>query len=170
MINFRPIFCKKQIWLVVAIAILVLDLVTKSVTDGIVHQEAIPGLFSIESYHNTGASFSIFKDSKVMQILFIIFGILVCLVLLWYAFCSKNKNKNVLFYISAALLLGGILGNAIDRICLGYVRDFINLEFMTFAVFNVADSALCVGVVLFAIWLLFFSYKGEKEENGKKDF
>ncbi len=170
MINFKPIFCKKQFLLVIAVIVLVFDLVTKAVTDGIFHQEAIPGVFCIESYHNTGASFSIFSDSKVMQILFVIFGILVCLFLIWYAFCSKNQNKNAWFYVGASLLFGGILGNAIDRIAFGYVRDFIKLQFMDFAVFNVADTALCIGVVVFAVWLIFFSYKGEKEQDGKKDF
>lgn len=170
MINFKPIFCKKQFWLFLAVFVLAFDLITKALTDGIFHQEVLPGVFCVESYHNTGASFSMFSNSKVMQILFVIFGILVSLVLLWYAFCSQNKNKNTWFFVGSALLIGGILGNAIDRICFGYVRDFISLQFMKFAVFNVADSALCIGVVIFAVWLIFFSYKGEKNESGKKDF
>lgn len=170
--NFKPIFRKEQFWFVLSILILILDLVTKAVTDGM-FQEAIPGFFHIESHHNTGASFSIFSNSKVAQIIFIILGFVVSLFLIWYSFCSKNKHLNNLYYAGSGLMLSGIIGNLLDRLMFGYVRDFIALDFMNFAIFNVADSALCVGVFCVAIWLLFFAFKEEKgkeKNDGKKDF
>ena len=62
-------------------------------------------------------------------------------------------------------MIGGIVGNIVDRIAFGYVRDFISLQFMHFAVFNVADSALCVGVVFMIAWLIFYAFKGQKENK-----
>ena len=63
-------------------------------------------------------------------------------------------------------MVGGIIGNVVDRMFLGYVRDFISLQFMNFAVFNIADSALTVGVICLIVWLLFFSYR-DKQKNKK---
>ena len=53
------------------------------------------------------------------------------------------------------MLVGGALGNLYDRIFLGYVRDFIKLDFMSFPVFNFADVFLNIGFALFAVWLIF---------------
>ena len=64
-------------------------------------------------------------------------------------------------------MIGGAVGNLVDRIMLNYVRDFIFLDFWpTFPIFNIADSFLCVGTVMLAIFLVFFSDKKEGK-NGK---
>ncbi len=159
------------LWYLLSVAVLIFDLVTKSLTDGKSHQ-AIPGVFKVSSFHNTGASFSMFSGVSGAQYVFIVLGIAVCFALIFYSIKSKRKqNFNAWFFIGISLLIAGILGNVIDRIFLGYVRDFIMLEFMNFAVFNVADSSLCVGAVVFAIWLIFFSMRVDKgKENGNKDF
>jgi len=163
---------KNYWWFLIIAVVLVADLVTKALTDGIVHQEFISGLFCIESYHNTGASFSIFSDSAFAQILFIILGIIVSISIFTYSVMAKKARLNAWFFIGGALMIGGILGNVIDRIALGYVRDFISLQFMDFAVFNIADSALTCGVLCVAVWLIFFAYreKDKGKESGKKDF
>lgn len=153
----------KYLWYLLAIFVIVVDLVTKYYTDG-VYQEGIKGIFRIESCHNTGASFSIFSDSSVAQIIFIILGILVSAGIIIYSILGKKQNLNWCFFVGATLMLGGILGNVIDRISLGYVRDFISLEFMNFAVFNIADSALTIGVVFLIVWLIFFAFKEEKRK------
>ena len=62
------------------------------------------------------------------------------------------------------MVLGGTLGNMIDRIFLGYVRDFICLEFINFPVFNVADSCLVIGVILYCVYYVFL---WDKKENKK---
>ena len=148
------------LWYLLTIFVLAFDLITKSLTDGIVFQDAIPGIFCIESYHNTGASFSMFADSKVAQIIFIILGFIVSISLVVYSILGRQKqNLNWCFFVGITLMIGGILGNLVDRIFLGYVRDFISLQFMNFAVFNIADSALTVGVVFVIVWLLFFAFK-----------
>ena len=80
-------------------------------------------------------------------------------IFIWYEIATKNKDKHFLYYISAGLILGGTIGNAVDRVALGYVRDFINLEFMNFPIFNIADMALTFGVIILAIYLLFIYEK-----------
>lgn len=162
-------FTKNHLWYILAIVVLVVDLVTKAITDGIVYQPAIPGIFCIESYHNTGASFSIFAGSAVAQIIFIVLGILASIGLVLYSIMAKNANLNTWFFIGASLMLAGIIGNVVDRIALGYVRDFISLEFMNFAVFNVADTALTIGSICLVVWLLFFAYRNTKEEKIGKE-
>ena len=147
---------------IITAVVLIFDLLTKTWTDGIVFQEAIKGVFAIESHHNTGASFSMFAGSQVAQILFIILGICVSVGLILYSVFSKNHNINWCFFLGVSLMIGGILGNVVDRIYFGYVRDFISLQFMKFAVFNVADSALCIGVVFMIIWLLFYAFRENK--------
>ena len=163
---------KNYFWFLIVAVILVADLVTKALTDGIIFQEGISGIFCIESYHNTGASFSLFSGSAIAQILFVVLGILVSIAIVVYSIMAKKAHLNPWFFIGGALMIGGIIGNVVDRIAFGYVRDFISLQFMNFAVFNVADSALTVGVICLAIWLVFFAYreKDEGKENGRKDF
>lgn len=157
-------FNMKHLWYILAIVLLVLDLVTKSLTDGIIYQEGIPGIFSIESYHNPGASFSIFANTPWMQVVFIILGIGVSIALVLYSIFAKKANLNTWFFIGASLMLAGIVGNVIDRIALGYVRDFISLQFIKFPVFNIADACLTCGVICLAVWLLFFAYRENKSE------
>ena len=74
------------------------------------------------------------------------------------------KAKNTFYCLGFGFVIGGAVGNLVDRIALGYVRDFIFLDFMpTFPVFNLADSFLCVGAVMLAIYILFMS--GKKSEK-----
>lgn len=162
---------KNYFWYILAAVIIVADLGTKAATDGIIYAPAIPGLFSIESVHNYGASFSLFSGSQFAQIMFIVLGVVCSVGLVLYSVLSKKARLNPWFYLGASLIIGGILGNAIDRIAFGYVRDFISLDFMDFAIFNIADCALCVGVVCLAVWLLFFAYnKREDKKGGEKEF
>ena len=77
---------------IITAVVLIFDLLTKTWTDGIIFQEAIKGVFAIESYHNTGASFSMFAGSQVAQILFIILGICVSVGLILYSVFSKNHK------------------------------------------------------------------------------
>jgi len=163
---------KNYFWFLIVAVVLVADLVTKALTDGIIYQQAIPGIFCIESYHNTGASFSLFSGSATAQILFVILGILVSIAIVVYSIMVKKANLNAWFFIGGALMIGGIIGNVVDRIALGYVRDFISLQFMNFAVFNIADSALTIGVICLAVWLIFFAYRenDKGKESGSKDF
>jgi len=114
--------------------------------------------YSLSAY-NKGAAWSMFSGYTIVlaiiSIVFVIFAVV---------FDSKSKfKKNKLYDIAFALILSGAFGNAIDRTFLGYVRDFIKLDFVNFPIFNVADSLLCIGVLLLAIFIL--TYKNDKQSK-----
>ncbi len=141
------------------ILVLVIDLVTKHFLFSIDYYNLIPNVISIASNGgNTGASFGIFQGKTIE--LSIISTIMIIALLIFNHFV---KNKNTFYCISMGFVLGGALGNLFDRIFLGYVRDFIFLDFWpTFPTFNFADSFLCIGAVMLAIFILFMGKKNEK--------
>lgn len=145
--------------------ILAIDLITKHFVYG-AHAEngsttvAIKGVLEFTAAQNTGASFGFFEGSVLaLGIVSLVASIAVAVVMV-----MSVKLKNGLLATSLAFILGGALGNMVDRLFLGYVRDFIHLPFMKFfGVFNIADNALTVGVVLIVIYLIFF-YSSDMEK------
>ena len=94
-------------------------------------------------------------------------SILFLLIIGYYIY---NKNENTMFLISLSLVIGGAFGNLYDRILFGYVRDFIDFQFVDFAIFNIADSALTVGIICLGVYLIFFdSYFNEKPNKNKEE-
>ena len=69
-----------------------------------------------------------------------------------------------LFNVAMAFIAGGAIGNLIDRVAQGYVTDMLQFTFVDFAVFNVADSFVCIGAVLLGIWVIWFWDKHKKTE------
>ena len=144
------------------VLLVVIDLITKILTDGIDNVTIINGVISFNSAYNKGAAWSIFSHHTIilalLSIIFVIFAVI---------FDYKTKiKKNKLYNISFVLILSGAFGNAIDRTFLGYVRDFIRLDFINFPIFNIADSLLVVGVILLAFYILFYeSIKDDKNKN-----
>lgn len=150
---------------VLSVAILALDLITKYVICGMFAENegitAIPYLFNIIVVHNEGAAWGILSGN---QIGLIILSVLLFAFLIWYF--VKEKKKSWLLVISMAFIYGGCIGNLFDRIVFGYVRDFIQFAFwQSFPIFNFADVFLTVGVILFAIYLIIFLVKKEKSED-----
>lgn len=96
---------------------------------------------------NRGAAFGILQDS---QGLFIIMTVILLIVFIYSLFIRKLKPP--LFMVASALIIGGGLGNLIDRIYLGYVVDYIELSFFP-PVFNFADICVCIGAVVLIIYL-----------------
>lgn len=141
----------------VAVLILILDQVSKSVIEILVGFEksikVIDGFFKLTSLHNTGGAWSILNDHGLF---FIIASILAIIILLKFMFSFKENKRNILAF---GLLFGGILSNLADRIFLGYVRDFLDFKIFNydFPVFNIADIAIVLGVVLLILAIL----KGE---------
>ena len=117
------------------------------------------GLFSIVNVHNDGAAFSILSGGNARIYFIIITGVFVLAVIIALAtnFISGRFGRWCMVIIAA----GGI-ANCIDRVIYGYVQDMFRLDFMNFAVFNVADIFISVFGILFIIYLLF---GGEKEEE-----
>lgn len=115
----------------------------------------IPSFFNIYYLQNRGAAFSSFPD---MTYLFVAVGILFVFLLTRYI--RKTKNLKKLEMVSLGLILGGIVGNLIDRIIHHYVIDYLAFEILgySFAIFNIADSAIVVGCFL----LIIECFRGEK--------
>ena len=106
-------------------------------------------IFNIDYVKNYGAAFNIFSGSRIAlsSISTIITFLLVCLIL-------YKKNISILDLFSYSFILGGTIGNGIDRIIKGYVIDFINLNFINFAVFNIADISINIGLIFFIYGLI----------------
>ena len=118
------------------------------------------GFFQITHIHNTGAAFGLLRGQSFALTLVAIIGIIA--VLLCAFFCHRFLPflDNMLGKSALGLVLGGTVGNLIDRLRFGYVTDFI--DFRVWPVFNVADSAVTVGVIIFACSILFFSQAGKR--------
>lgn len=123
--------------------------------------EAIPGLFHLTYVQNTGAAFSSFEG---MRWLFVaLFAVMTVLVLVEYF--KKRMPFSTFERWCIAAIYGGGLGNIIDRIRLGYVVDMIEVDFMNFPVFNVADCFITCGCFLLILHLAFFNKEFWKEEK-----
>ena len=118
------------------------------------------GFFQITHIHNTGAAFGLLRGQSFALTLVAIIGIIA--VLLCAFFCHRFLPflDNMLGKSALGLVLGGTVGNLIDRLRFGYVTDFIN--FRVWPVFNVADSAVTVGVIIFAGSIIFSSQAGKR--------
>ena len=128
------------------------------------HQQlaAIPGVFHLTYVQNTGAAFSSFQGQLWLFIL--VFAVLTAGVI-WEFTTKKMGFSNFERWCIAAIYAGG-LGNMIDRLRLGYVVDMFEVEFMQFAVFNVADCFITCGCVALLVSLVFFNksfWKDAKE-------
>ena len=119
----------------------------------------IPNLFEFVFVKNTGAAYGIFGESTVMlsvvSILFIIGFVL---------FDIFNHKIDWLYIFGIGLILSGAIGNLVDRLFLGYVRDFISIKLFSF-VFNLADLFITAGVICFLVYLLISLIKEKKEKS-----
>jgi len=116
--------------------------------------EAIPGLFHITYYQNTGAAWSMLEGQTwFFMIMVVIFLVLVVLAV-WKKWISSKFEL-----LCVAGIAGGAIGNFIDRLFIGSVTDMICLDFISFPIFNVADSFITVCCILLAIYVIFFDRK-----------
>lgn len=140
---------------IVTAVILVLDQASKLYVDTRFElYESVPvirGWFHLTYIRNKGAAFGIFADSAVRVPFFIGVTIIALLVIFWYL--RRLRADQQLAAFSLALIFAGALGNFIDRVRFGEVIDFLDVFWRNYhwPAFNVADSAICVGVALL-IW------------------
>ncbi|MDP2432426.1 MAG: signal peptidase II [Pseudomonadota bacterium] len=143
------------VWLWLAAVVLILDQITKlAVIDRLTaYVDVIPltSFFNLIHVHNSGAAFSLFADQPGWQRWFFLAIASVATVVIIYLL--KKTAGRPLFSAALALILGGAVGNVIDRILYGYVIDFLDfyLGAWHFPAFNVADSAITVGAAIL-IW------------------
>ena len=100
-------------------------------------------LFKLDFIKNYGAAFNIFSGSRIfLSVISFLFSV----ILIYFIF--RKNNTNYLDLLSYSFLLGGTIGNGIDRIFNGFVIDFINLNIINFPVFNIADISINIGFIL----------------------
>jgi signal peptidase II len=150
-------------WLLLSAVVIALDLYSKHVIQqAFVYGEHLPvtGFFDLVRYHNTGAAFSFLADAGGWQHGFFTAVSTLASAVMVYLLVKHPQKK--LFCFGLALVLGGALGNLYDRLTLGYVVDFLLFYYQQWAwpAFNVADSAICVGVGL----LMLDSFKQPNDE------
>ena len=110
-------------------------------------------LFKLDFVKNYGAAFNIFSGSRIfLSLISILFSILLIFLIL------RKNTLNTFDLYSYSFILGGTLGNGIDRIYKGFVVDFINLNIINFPVFNIADISINIGF----IFLLYRIFKNKQ--------
>jgi signal peptidase II len=143
------------LWLGVALAVIVLDQFTKTLILGFFHlgdSRTVAPFLNIVRVHNSGAAFSFLAGASGWQRwFFVALGLAAALFIAWLL--QRHAGQR-LFCLALALILGGALGNVIDRLLHGHVVDFIQLHWRAswyFPSFNVADAAISIGAVLLVL-------------------
>ncbi len=107
--------------------------------------------------HNTGIAFGLFRDQGIV---FIIIPVIAIILLIYNIFYYQRNREQIswTYCLAFSLILGGAIGNLIDRVSYGYVIDFI--DFQIWPVFNIADSAITIGAVMIALKCIPRRHKG----------
>lgn len=148
-------------WLSLSVLVIILDQLSKAwITGHFAFGESlyVLGVFDLVLAHNTGAAFSFLNDAGGMQRW--LFSIIAIAASVWIVVLLRKHAAQTLFALALSLVLGGALGNLIDRISYGYVVDFLLFHWDEhyFPAFNLADSAITCGAALL-IWDSFMEKK-----------
>ncbi len=155
------------VWLAIILGTIVLDQLTKYLT--ILYLKPVDTVPIIEDVihltyiENTGAAFGMLKDQRWV---FMVISTVAIVGVLGYLIVKKPQSK--LQCLSLAFIVGGGIGNMIDRTLLGYVVDMIDFRLINFAVFNVADSFVCVGAGLMMLWVIRSMIEEARAEKARK--
>ena len=150
---------RKYYW--IAALTVIVDQLTKWLCTGLMGRVTlIPSVLALTYTENTGMAFSMLSGHSWML------GVVsaVCILVGWLV--MRRYSLGTTSRIAAMLMLGGAAGNMIDRFLRGYVVDMFEALFVDFAIFNVADAALCVGTALLAYTLIFRPDEWREKYNG----
>ena len=141
------VLLKKKILIIALIGIIV-DRISKILVSSSNGYVVIKNFFNITYAKNFGAAWSMFSGNRLFLIIITVFALLF---ILFYIYKAKNINK--IETLSYGFILGGIIGNFIDRLFFGYVIDFLdfNLFGYNFPIFNIADSLIVIGAIIMII-------------------
>ena len=157
------------IWLMIIAGIIFLDQLSKWLTVmNLGLGETFPlidGVFHFTYVRNTGAAFSMF-NAPDQRWIFMTTSTVMIIGLLAYLYLGLAENK--LYEVSIAMIISGGIGNMIDRCILKYVVDMLDFRLINFAIFNVADSFVCVGVGLFALATILDEVNTYKKTKAEK--
>ncbi len=156
-----------MIYFVIAALVVIADFATKcSAIEYLMKIDTVSlweGVFHLTYVENRGAAFGIMQNQRWV---FIVLTVAVLAVVLLV--CIKYKNKHKLLCTALSFLVGGAVGNMIDRIMYGYVVDFFDFRLINFPVFNVADIFIVVGAALLAVYFIFFD--NDKKETTNDEY
>lgn len=144
---------------VCAIAVIGIDQLTKFLIYGTAAKSIIGNFLWFQSTLNTGVAFSMFEGKGWI---FVVISAVASLILIYLIASKKVINKRSQ-KICLGFILGGTIGNLIDRLVFDGVRDFIYLKFINFAIFNVADMAIVCSVIVFCVFFIIDTLKKEKK-------
>lgn len=155
---------RKSAYLLIALAVLAVDQWTKWLIESHLPEssshEVIPGLLHISHVRNTGVAFGMFADASRngSRWLLTVFGLVALGLIATLFYRASMKERGLL--VALAMVMGGAVGNLLDRISSGAVTDFIAVYLGTYRWpdFNVADSAISIGLIL----ILFDSFRGRR--------
>ena len=151
-----------------AILIVLFDQVTKHIVlselTKVATVELIEKVFYFTYCENTGAGFSVFAEHTEL-LAFVSALVIVAMIL--YVVLKKPQSR--MLTLALTFLVGGAIGNLIDRVRLGFVVDFLDFRLIDFPIFNVADCFVTIGATLFVIYILFIDGKELKKEKKKHD-
>lgn len=174
-----------KIELIVLFAALAVDLITKALVAANIplggSVTVIPNFLYFTYIHNYAAAFGsrfgldkLFGETGTT----VFFIVLTFVAIGFFAyFMYRNRGKSLVYRLAFALIIGGAIGNLVDRMAFGYVRDFVQIVYFgltifgqtSFAIFNVADAALCVGVAMFLVYYIFIYKEPKKDESPLAD-
>ena len=118
----------------------------------------IQNVFHFTYVENRGAAFGILQNQRW---LFIVLTVVISAVIAYYLFARRQES--IVLTIALSMILGGAIGNLIDRLRLGYVVDMLHFVLIDYPVFNVADSFVVIGTLLLAYYILFMADSRERQ-------
>lgn len=155
------------LWILIIIGSIWLDQLTKwlavTLLQGNPSVPILPGVFQLTYLENPGAAFGMLQNNRWV---FLIVSTVGILAVFFYLFFKRPTSK--LLCVALSFIVGGGVGNMIDRVLLGYVIDFFDFCLINFAIFNVADSFVCVGAGMLALWVILDTVEEEKKNKAEK--
>ena len=142
------------LWIIVIVASVLLDQITKMIVVNSMELyqsiSVIDKVFSFTYIHNYGAAWGMLSDHRWVFILVTAIAIVILPIFLY-----RYRKLHFMFGFSLSLIIGGAIGNMIDRVFLGYVVDFLEATFIDFPVFNVADICVVCGAIMMFVYIAF---------------
>ena len=152
------------LWILIIFGSIWLDQLTKwlavTLLQGNPSVPIIPGALQLTYLENPGAAFGMLQNNRWVFLIISTVGILGVL-----AYLLIKRPTSRLLCLALSFIVGGGIGNMIDRVLLGYVVDFIDFCLINFAIFNVADSFVCVGAGFLALWVILDTVREEKAKK-----
>jgi signal peptidase II len=148
----------KRKYYLITLLILIADFIAKRIADAKLYPRApfeiIPGYLRLSYVHNSGVAFGFFDEIQSGWKPYVLGALAVIAIAIILVYSTRLSGNRKLLHVALAITMGGILGNLIDRISYGYVVDFIEFhlhETFHWPTFNIADSAISIGIVLLLI-------------------